>query len=73
MTNPEFDHFRNTRHERWTIVSVIGEGSDTGEVETIEIFVRDANDPVFAIAVSDLPQFIAGLVASAVPGDLTSR
>lgn len=73
MTHSEFDHFRNTRHERWTIIGTVGEGADSGEVETIEIFVKDANDPAFTIAVSDLPQFIAGLVASAIPGDLTSE
>lgn len=67
-----FDHFRNTRHDRWTIIGVVGEDSDSGDVEMIEIFAGDANEPVLTIAVSDLPQFIAGLVASAVPGDLTS-
>ena len=41
------------------------------EVSTVEIFRPGIDEPVLSIAVSDLPQFIAGLTASALPGDLT--
>ncbi|HXG71233.1 hypothetical protein [Plantibacter sp. RU18] len=73
MAKSEFNHFRNTRHERWTIIGVVGEDSDSGDVDTVEIFAEDANEPIFTIAVPDIPQFIAGLVASTIPGDLTKE
>ncbi|MBR2690433.1 MAG: hypothetical protein IKE42_21485 [Aquamicrobium sp.] len=66
-----FDHFANTRHKNWTIIGVVDPKASTMEVSTVEIFRPGIDEPVLSIAVSDLPQFIAGLTASALPGDLT--
>ena len=66
-----FSHFRNTRHERWTLVGVADPDSPTDDVATVEIFTPGSTVPKLELAVSDVPQFIAGLIATALPGDLT--
>lgn len=66
------DHFRNTHTAQWTIVGVVDE-SIGSQVSTVELFVPGDGEPVFVLAVADLPQFIAALAAAALPGDLTAR
>ncbi len=70
--NNEFDHFANTRHKNWTIIGVVNPEKSSLDVSTVEIFQPGVSEPALSIAVSDLPQFIAGLAAAALPGDLTA-
>ncbi|WHT16164.1 hypothetical protein N8J89_23850 [Crossiella sp. CA-258035] len=76
MTSPEeaFSHFVNTRpqHERWTIIGVAGAADDPG-VRSVEIFQGpDRDEPRLVLAPEDVPQFVAGLIATVLPGDLTA-
>jgi hypothetical protein len=66
------DHFHNTHTDKWTIVGVVDE-SIGPEVSRVELFAPGSTEPVFTVAVSDLPQFIAAMTAAALPGDLTAR
>lgn len=67
-----FDHFENTRNHKWTIIGVVGEDALSLDVTSVEIFAPASLEPAFTVSVSDLPQFIAGLTAAALPGDLTA-
>jgi hypothetical protein len=70
---PEFSHFRNTRHKHWTIIGVTDSVDDPG-VQSVEIFQGpDRNEPRLVLAPEEVPQFVAGLIATIVPGDLTAE
>jgi hypothetical protein len=70
---PEFSHFRNTRHKHWTIIGVADSVDDPG-VRSVEIFQGpDRNEPRLVLAPEEVPQFVAGLIATVVPGDLTAE
>ena len=70
---PEFSHFRNTRHKHWTIIGVTDSADDPG-VRSVEIFQGpDRNEPRLVLAPGEVPQFVAGLIATIVPGDLTAE
>jgi hypothetical protein len=70
---PEFSHFRNTRHKHWTIIGVTDSVDDPG-VRSVEIFQGpDRNEPRLVLAPEEVPQFVAGLIATVVPGDLTAE
>jgi hypothetical protein len=73
VPRPHFSHFANTRHENWTIIGV-ADRPDTDDVHTVEIYQGpDRDHPKLVLAPGEVPQFIAGLVATVVPGDLTAR
>ncbi|MFC0115110.1 hypothetical protein [Kibdelosporangium aridum] len=75
MTSPEsaFSHFANTRHKNWTIIGVADSADDPG-VRSIEIFQDpDRDEPRLVLAPEDVPQFVAGLIATVMPGDLTAE
>jgi hypothetical protein len=75
VTEPRFSHFANTRprHRRWTIIGVAESADDPG-VHSIEIFQGpDQNEPRLTLLPEDVPQFVAGLIATAMPGDLTAE
>jgi hypothetical protein len=73
VPRPTFSHFANTRHENWTIIG-IADRPDTRDVHTVEIYQGpDRDRPALVLASDEVPQFIAGLVATVVPGDLTAR
>jgi hypothetical protein len=43
-------------------------------VHSIEIFQGpDQNEPHLTLLPEDVPQFVAGLIATAMPGDLTAE
>jgi len=74
MTEPSFSHFGNTRprHRRWMIIGVAESADDPG-VHTIEIFQGpDQDEPRLTLLPEDVPQFVAGLIATVMPGDLTA-
>jgi hypothetical protein len=74
MTQPRFSHFANTRpsHRRWTIIGV-AESAAEPEVQLVEIFQGpDREEPRLTLRPEDVPQFVAGLIATIVPGDLTA-
>ncbi|MGO1050353.1 hypothetical protein [Crossiella sp. CA198] len=71
---PEFSHFANTRpqHGHWTIIGVAGSADDPG-VRSVEIFQgSDHHEPRLVLAAEDVPRFVAGLIATVMPGDLTA-
>jgi hypothetical protein len=71
---PEFSHFANTRphHRRWTIIGVADSIDDP--VRSVEIFQGpDRDEPRLVLAPDEIPQFVAGLIATIAPGDLTSE
>lgn len=77
MTDPEraFSHFANTRppHRRWTIIGVADSADDPG-VRSVEIFQGQNHDePRLVLAPEEVPQFVAGLIATVMPGDLTAE
>ncbi|MFD9963280.1 hypothetical protein [Amycolatopsis sp. NPDC058986] len=70
-----FGHFVNTRprHGNWTIVGVAGSAGEPG-VRSVEIFQGpDRDEPRLVLAPEDVPQFVAGLIATVMPGDLTAE
>ncbi|MBO4271235.1 hypothetical protein [Microbispora triticiradicis] len=68
----KFSHFANTRHKNWTIIGVAD--SADREVRSIEIFQGgDGNTPQLVLKPEEVPQFVAGLIATVVPGDLTAE
>ena len=70
---PKFSHFDNTRHKRWTIIGVKDSVDDPG-VRSVEVFQGpDRNEPRLVLAAEEVPQFVAGLIATVVPGDLTAE
>ena len=70
---PAFSHFRNTRHQHWTIIGVADSADDPG-VRSVEIFQGpDRDEPRLVLAPEDVPQFVAGLIATIMPGDLTAE
>jgi hypothetical protein len=71
---PAFDHFANTRpsHRRWTIIGVAETAADPG-VRSVEIFQGpDEEEPRLVLDPEDVPQFVAGLIATVMPGDMTA-
>lgn len=47
---------------------------DTDDVHTVEIYQGpDRDRPALVLASDQVPQFVAGLVATIAPGDLTAR
>lgn len=77
MNSPEreFSHFANTRprHNNWTIIGVADSFDDPG-VRSVEVFQGpDHNEPRLVLAPKDVPQFVAGLIATVMPGDLTAE
>jgi hypothetical protein len=74
MTEPGFSHFANTRprHRRWRIIGVAETPADPG-VRSVEIFQGpDLGEPCLTLLPEDVPQFVAGLIATVMPGDLTA-
>ncbi|WP_305783508.1 hypothetical protein [Symbioplanes lichenis] len=74
MAEPGFSHFSNTRprHRRWRIIGVAERAGEP--VHTVEIFQgADPDVPVLTLRPEDVPQFVAGLVATVMPGDLTGE
>jgi len=74
MAEPRFSHFANTRprHRRWRIIGVAESAHEPG-VQSIEIFQGpDHNEPRLTLLPEDVPQFVAGLIATVMPGDLTA-
>ncbi|GAA2822299.1 hypothetical protein [Crossiella cryophila] len=72
---PEFSHFANTRpgHGQWTIIGVAGSADDP-EVRSVEIFQGpDRDEPRLVLAAEEVPRFVAGLIATVMPGDLTAE
>lgn len=72
---PAFSHFANTRpwHQHWTIIGVADSADDPG-VRSVEIFQGpNHNEPRLVLAPEDVPQFVAGLIATVMPGDLTAE
>jgi hypothetical protein len=70
---PEFSHFGNTRHKHWTIIGVRDSVDDPG-VRSVEVFQGpDRNEPRLVLSPEEVPQFVAGLIATVVPGDLTAE
>ncbi|WP_143231069.1 hypothetical protein [Actinosynnema sp. ALI-1.44] len=68
---PVFSHFANTRHENWTIIGVADSAGQPG-VRSVEIFQGPDHDhPRLVLAPEEVPQFVAGLIATVMPGDLT--
>ncbi|MEV4458029.1 hypothetical protein ACWEQG_25860 [Microbispora sp. NPDC004025] len=75
MARPEreFSHFANTRHRNWTIIGV-ADAPDHAEVRSVEIFQGpDGNEPRLVLSPEEVPQFVAGLIATVMPGDLTAE
>jgi hypothetical protein len=77
MSSPEpvFSHFVNTRppHNRWIIIGIADSVDDPG-VRSVDIFQGpDRNEPRLVLAPEDVPQFVAGLIATVLPGDLTAE
>lgn len=77
MNSPEpaFSHFANTRprHRNWRIIGVADSAADPG-VRSVEIFQGpDRDEPRLVLAPEEVPQFVAGLVATVMPGDLTAE
>lgn len=75
MPERDFSHFANTRprHRRWTIIGVADAADEPG-VRSIEVFQgADHDEPRLVLAPEDVPQFVAGLIATVVPGDLTAE
>jgi hypothetical protein len=69
---PQFSHFANTRHANWTIVGVVDSFQDQ-ELHSVEIFQGpDHDEPRLILTPRDVPQFVAGLIATVMPGDLTA-
>jgi hypothetical protein len=71
---PEFSHFANTRpyHNHWIIIGVADSVDDP--VRSVEIFQGpDRNEPRLVLAPDEIPQFVAGLIATIAPGDLTAE
>jgi hypothetical protein len=72
-SEPEFSHFRNTRHRHWTIIGV-ADSVDNPGVQSVEIFQGpDRNQPRLVLTPEEVPQFVAGLIATIMPGDLTAE
>ena len=69
---PRFSHFRNTRHEHWTIIGVADSADDPG-VRSVEVFQGPDPEPRLVLAPEEVPQFVAGLIATVMPGDLTAE
>ncbi len=64
---------RTTPHQDWTVVGV-PDPSGGPVVHSVEVFQGpDQDEPRLVIATPDLPQFVAGLVATVLPGDLTAE
>ncbi|MEU8241253.1 hypothetical protein AB0C07_23660 [Actinoplanes missouriensis] len=75
MSDPGFSHFANTRprHRRWRIIGVAGSADNPG-VQTVEIFQGpDLSEPCLTLLPEEVPQFVAGLIATVMPGDLTAE
>ena len=75
MPERDFSHFANTRprHRRWTIIGLAESADDPG-VQLIEIYQGpDRDEPRLVLSPEDVPQFVAGLIATVVPGDLTAE
>ncbi|WP_033294515.1 hypothetical protein [Amycolatopsis jejuensis] len=73
MDRPGFSHFANTRHRNWTIIGV-AEGADDPGVHSVEVFQGpDHNEPRLVLDPAEVPQFVAGLIATVLPGDLTAE
>ncbi|MBE1469219.1 hypothetical protein [Kibdelosporangium phytohabitans] len=69
---PAFSHFATTRHENWTIIGV-ADSADGPGVRSVEIFQGpDHDEPRLVLAPEEVPQFVAGLIATVMPGDLTA-
>ncbi|KAB8183718.1 MULTISPECIES: hypothetical protein [Microbispora] len=69
----KFSHFANTRHRNWTIIGV-ADSPDDANVRSVEIFQGpDGNEPRLVLAPEEVPQFVAGLIATVMPGDLTAE
>ncbi|MEV7806451.1 hypothetical protein AB0O28_26240 [Microbispora sp. NPDC088329] len=69
----KFSHFANTRHRNWRIIGVADSVDDPG-VRSVEIFQGpDGNEPRLVLDPEDVPQFVAGLIATVMPGDLTAE
>jgi hypothetical protein len=74
-SEPVFSHFANTRpsHNQWIIIGVVG-SLDDRVVRSVEIFQGpNRNEPRLVLAPEEVPQFVAGLIATIVPGDLTAE
>ena len=74
-SEPVFSHFANTRpsHNHWTIIGV-ADPTNHQVVQSVEIFQGpDRNEPRLVLAPEEVPQFVAGLIATVVPGDLTAE
>lgn len=73
VTVKTFSHVENTRHRNWKIIGV-AESADAPGVTAVEIYVsHDSAHPALVLAPEEVPQFIAGLVATVMPGDLTAE
>jgi hypothetical protein len=72
---PAFSHFANTRpsHRRWRIIGVTDSVDDPG-VRLVEIFQGpDSEEPRLVLTPEEVPQFVAGLIATVMPGDMTAE
>lgn len=73
MSGRAFSHFANTRHRNWSIIGVAENADDPG-VRSVEIFQGpDHDEPRVVLDPADVPQFVAGLIATVMPGDLTAE
>jgi hypothetical protein len=74
-SEPAFSHFANTRpsHNHWVIIG-IADPMNHQVVQSVEIFQGpNRNEPRLVLAPEEVPQFVAGLIATVVPGDLTAE